>query len=216
VASYKLWALPGAIPSNPLIYHITHVENLASIIAHGCLWSDSERIAKNLLTTNIGYSHIKERRLKRTVKMGGNLGDYVPFNFCPRSVMLFVVSKGHSDYVGGEDGIVHLVSSVNTATALGKRWAFTDRHADLCYALYFTSRDELHEVDWNVMPSRQWGGNDEVKARRQAEFLVYGSFPWSAVERIGVKSNAVATKVRNIVNGDTPPVIVESSWYYRC
>jgi hypothetical protein len=83
--------MPGAVPLNPPIFHITHVENLPSIVAHGCLWSDSQRIARNLETTNIGYSHIKQRRLNRlvTAGVGGKLGDYVPFNFCPRSVMLF-------------------------------------------------------------------------------------------------------------------------------
>ena len=44
------------------IYHITHVENLASIIEADRLWCDAQRIAKGLANTNIGYSHIKQRR----------------------------------------------------------------------------------------------------------------------------------------------------------
>jgi hypothetical protein len=208
--------MPGAVPSNPPIFHITHVENLASIIAHGCLWSDAQRIARKLVTTNIGYSHIKQRRLNRPVTAGarGKLGDYVPFNFCPRSVMLYVVSRGHQDYGGGQDEIVHLVSSVNTAIAIGKPWAFTDLHADLGYASYFNSLAKLSEVDWKVMPLIQWGGNDEVTAKRQAEFLVHESFPWSAVESIGVKSTAVAAKVQALLRGGAPPVAVRPDWYY--
>jgi hypothetical protein len=31
---------------------------------------------------------------------------------------------------GGQDEIVHLVSSVQAATALGRPWAFTDRHVN--------------------------------------------------------------------------------------
>lgn len=207
--------MPGVVPTNPPIFHITHVENLASIIAHGCLWSDSQRIARNFATTNIGYSHIKQRRLNRpvTAGSGGKLGDYVPFNFCPRSVMLYVVSRGHVDYSGGQDEIVHLVSSVNTATSLGKPWAFTDRHADLAYATYFASLDKLSEVDWNVMPLTYWAG-DEIKEKRQAEFLVHESFPWSAVQSIGVKSTAVAAKVQALLRGSAPPVAVRPDWYY--
>jgi hypothetical protein len=208
--------MPGAVPPNPPIFHITHVGNLASIIAHGCLWSDAQRIARSLVTTNIGYSHIKQRRLNRPVTVGacGKLGDYVPFNFCPRSVMLYVVSRGLQDYAGGQDEIVHLVSSVNSATALRKPWAFTDLHADLGYAAYFNSLAKLSEVDWNVMPLIQWGGNDEIKARRQAEFLVHESFPWSAVESIGVKSAAVAAKVQALLRRGAPPVAVRPDWYY--
>ncbi len=208
--------MPGVVPPNPPIFHITHVENLRSILAHGCLWSDSQRIARSLATTNIGYSHIKQRRLNRlvTAGAGGKLGDYVPFNFCPRSVMLYVVWRGHQDYVGGQDEIVHLVSSVNGAIALGKPWAFTDLHADLGYARYFDSLAKLHEVDWNVMPLRQWGGN-ELRAKRQAEFLVHDSVPWSAVERIGVKDATVAAKVQALLPRGVPPVAVEPSWYYE-
>lgn len=208
--------MPGTVPTNPRIFHITHVENLPSIIAHGCLWSDSQRIARNFPSTNIGYSHIKQRRLNRlvTVGVGGTLGDYVPFNFCSRSIMLYVVSQGHADYTRGQDEIVHLYSSVQTATVQGRPWAFTDQHADLAYATYFASIDDLKEVDWSVMPMTMWGGNDEVKARRQAEFLVYGFFPWSAVEGIGVKSSAVAARVQSLLPYGTPPVTIQPSWYY--
>jgi hypothetical protein len=210
--------MPGAIPPNPSIYHITHVANLRSIVEHGCLWSDAQRIARGLQTTNIGYSHIKQRRLNRpvTVGFGGMLGDYVPFNFCPRSVMLFVVARGHRDYPGGDADIVHLMSSVNTAIAIRKPWAFTDLHADLGYAMYFNSVDSLGEVDWTVMPLTQWGGpgSDDVKARRQAEFLVHDSFPWSAIESIGVKSAAVAARVRALLGSGRPPILVRRSWYY--
>lgn len=208
--------MPGVVPPNPPIFHITHVENVASIIAHGCLWSDSQRITKNLLTTNIGYSHIKQRRLNRlvTAGAGGKLGDYVPFNFCPRSVMLLVVSRGHQDYAGGQDEIVHLVSSINTATALGKPWAFTDRHADLGYARYFASRDNLDEVDWTGMPRKYWAESNDMKERRQAEFLVHDSFPWSGVEFIGVKDAEVAAKVQALLGGNVPPVVVQPRWYY--
>lgn len=190
--------------------------NVASIIAHGCLWSDAQRIAKNLVTTNIGYSHIKQRRLNRpvTAGAGGKLGEYVPFNFCPRSVMLLVVSRGHADYAGGQDEIVHLVSSVKTATALDKPWAFTDRHADLTYATYYASLDELSEVDWSLMPRKYWAESEDMKEKRQAEFLVHDNFPWAAVERIGVKNDAVAARVKALLGSGTPPVVIRPDWYY--
>jgi hypothetical protein len=120
-------------PKDPSIFHITHVDNLVGILREGGLWCDSQRIARGLFSTNIGHLHIKNRRLQREVitAAGGKLGDYVPFNFCPRSVMLYVVHRGHRSYAGGQDEIVHLVSSVRCAIALGGPWAFSDRHAEL-------------------------------------------------------------------------------------
>jgi hypothetical protein len=208
--------MAGFVPANPRLFHITHVENVPSILAHGRLWSDSQRIRRNLVTTNIGYSHIKQRRLGRpvTTPFGGKLGDYVPFNFCPRSVMLYVVSRGHDEYAGGQEEIVHLVSSVNTAIALNTPWAFTDLHADLRYATYYTSLDKLSEVDWTVMPLAYWSRDDDTKQKRQAEFLVHESFPWSAVELIGVKNAASAAKLRPLLAGGAPPVAIRPDWYY--
>jgi hypothetical protein len=208
--------MPGAVPKNPAIFHITALANLASIVEHGCLWSDAQRIARGLVSTSIGHQHIKQRRLKRQVltAFGGNLGDYVPFNFCSRSVMLYVVGKGHQDYSGGEEEILHLVSSVNRAIGLGRPWAFTNQHADLAYASFYSSRDDLREVDWDVMPRTYWSA-DDVKARRQAEFLVHDHFSWSGVEQIGVKTSAVAARVRALLTGGhAPRIVVQPSWYY--
>jgi ssDNA thymidine ADP-ribosyltransferase, DarT len=166
--------------------------------------------------------YVKQRRLKRAVKVGigGKLGDYVPFNFCNRSVMLYTLSKSHEDYNGGQDEIVHLVSSVQTAVALGKPWAFTDRHADLGYAMYFTSLSNLSEVNWNVMPLTYWADSDNreqrknIREQRQAEFLVHNSFPWSAIEHIGVKNAAVKARVQALLPSGAPPVAIQTSWYY--
>lgn len=204
--------------TNIAVYHITHADNIANIAREGRLWSDAQRIARNLATTTIGYSHIKARRLRRpvTVAANGVLGDYVPFNFCPRSVMLYVVSQGHENYREGQQPIVHLVSSIPTILATGRPWLFTDRHADLGYADEFDTLNKLDEVDWSVMPLRQWGGDQEVKEKRQAEFLIHEWCPWSAIEVIGVIDAGIAARVAAAIAGadHSPRVEVHSDWYY--
>jgi hypothetical protein len=200
------------------IYHITHVDNLAGVIREGRVWCDEQRIARGLANTNIGYSHIKQRRMRRpvTVAAGGMLGGYVPFNFCSRSVMLYAVSQGHEDYRGGQRSIVHLVSSIQSVLAAGRPWFFTDRHADLGYATQIGSLDKLGEVDWSTMPVRQWGRDQELKEKRQAEFLVHEWFPWTAVESIGVMDEATAAQARAILAraAHKPRVEVHGDWYY--
>lgn len=133
--------------------------------------------------------------------------------------MLYVIHVGAVDgYEGGQDGVLHLVSSIASATGCGKPWTFTDRHADLGYARYFDSLTNLKEVDWDVMPRRQWGGagNDEIKEKRQAEFLVHGFFPWKSVLQIGVKTPEIADQVKSLVRyfDHRPDVLIEPSWYY--
>jgi hypothetical protein len=194
------------------------VDNLANIVRDERLWYDAQRIAQHMASMNIGYSHIKERRIRHpvTAAAGGTLGNYVPFNFCPRSVMLYVVSQGHEDYREGQQPIVHLLSSIETIRATGRSWFFTDRHADLGYANQFDILDKLDEVDWSVMPLQQWGGDQEVKEKRQAEFLVHEWCPWSAIEVIGVMNQEIAARVGSAIDGSVykPRVEIHREWYY--
>ena len=203
------------MPGDPPIFHITHVDNLVGILREGGLWSDAQRIARKLASTNIGNLRIKKWRLSRPVmtRAGGMLGDYVPFNFCPRSVMLYPVARGHGDYQGGQVDIVYLVSRVSIATSLGWAWAFTDRHAELAHALHYDDLGQLGKVPWHVMHKRYWS---EVKEERQAEFLVHAFFPWTAVTEIAVMSQTTEAKVRQAIAAAShqPAVTIRPEWYY--
>ncbi len=202
---------------NKKIFHITHVDNLPGIIAMDRLCCDAQRIAQDIGSTNIGYSHIKARRMAHpvTVSEGGTLGDYVPFNFCPRSVMLFVVSCGHDNYEDGQEPIIHLQTSTDSIIKTGRPYAFTDRHADLGYAVQYDSLDDLDKVDWDVMPVKYWS-DSEVKEKRQAEFLVHEYCPWSAIEEITVINQAIKVRVEAALVGAVhkPAVQIRRNWYY--
>lgn len=204
------------LPANPPIFHITHIDNLPSILEAGGLLSDATRRSGKFAATNIGHLHIKGRRMRRSVPVapGGVLGDYVPFNFCSRSVMLCAVWRRHGDYQGGEDDVVHLVSSVGAASSAGLRWAFTDRHAELAYAQFFANPDDLDRVRWDVMRFTWW---QNVKEERQAEFLVHEFFPWTAIDHIVVKSQDRADRVQAILtdNDQVATVVVNPNWYYE-
>ena len=51
------------VPTEPKIYHIVHVDRLASIIANGGLWCDAKMAQRKETGTTIGMSSIKQRRL---------------------------------------------------------------------------------------------------------------------------------------------------------
>jgi hypothetical protein len=101
-------------PANPKLYHTTHVDNLRDIVANGGLLSDATMIAQGGPRQAIGMSGIKRRRIEELDvdrHPGSKVGDYVPFYFCPRSVMLFVihcVNHPELTYHDGQGPIVHL------------------------------------------------------------------------------------------------------------
>ena len=198
------------------VSHITHISNLESILKQGCLWSDSKRIELKLANQNIGYSHIKDRRLRRPVSVsaGGTIGQYVPFNFCPRSVMLYVIHRGHADFEDGQDHILHLISNVDMVRQTNASCFFTDIHADLDYAEQIDDFSRIHELDLDrISKEHFWSA---IKEEKQAEFLAFESVNWNAILYIGVKTEEMAQEVNIILEGANhqPKVIVKPDWYY--
>jgi hypothetical protein len=54
-----------------------------------------------------------------------------------------------------------------------------------------------------------------VKEGKQAEFMVYESFPWQLVEKIGVQNSDIRNAViEKIGTAQSNLVTVEQSWYY--
>jgi len=212
------------IPKSPKIYHITHLENLPQI-ADGVLWSDAERIRRQLNCKIVGMSEIKRRRLEElevNCHPGTKVGEYVPFYFCPRSIMLFLLHRGnHVDlsYPGGQRPIVHLQADlhqvVEWAGTEGKRWAFSHGNAGARYAEFSSKLEQLGELDWDAISATIWK-DPIVKEHKQAEFLVRDSFPWELVERIGVIDKQIAEQVANVLSDAAynPDIVTAPSWYY--
>lgn len=208
---------------NLKIYHIVHIDKLQSIINSGGLLSDSEVIRQRLNGTTIGMNSIKQRRLNElTLSTYPDLfvGQCVPFYFCPRSVMLYMMHMGNSPditYQGGQDNIIHLeadfMNSIYWANTNGRRWVFTSSNAGSRYFQDTNNIANLSQLNWNAINARYW--NDVVE-EKQAEFLCEHSFDWSLIERIGVSNQTVYQQVLNIINSSyhKPYVEVKNDWYY--
>ena len=84
------------VPAQPKIYHIAHVDRLPSILADQFLWCDREVQRREPVGTTIGMNGIKQRRLNE-IRLSSHpnlyVGDCVPFYFCPRSVMLYLINQ---------------------------------------------------------------------------------------------------------------------------
>jgi hypothetical protein len=212
-------------PDRPKLYHITHVDNLSSISKSGVLFSDAEIIRTSVSHSKIGMSAIKARRLNELeVKChpGTKVGEYVPFYFCPRSIMLYLLHRGnHPDvlYASGQEPIIHLEADaqevVQWADSNGVQWAFSDRNAGTRYASFYRDLNHLNRIDWNAVEANDFR-DLVIKEGKQAEFLVYDSFPWALVRRVGVRNQGTADQAKDAVRSakHQPVISVESGWYF--
>ncbi len=211
------------IPAEPKIYHIVHVDRLPSIIADDWLWCDAEIVRRSPPGTTIGMNGIKQRRLNElTLNSRPDLlvGDCVPFYFCPRSIMLYLIHQANHPelvYRGGQGPIVHLEADLRQTVAWaeerGRRWAFTLSNAG---AYYFEDRcdlAQLGEIDWDAVQARDWR---QCKEGKQAEFLIERQFSWELVSRIGVRSQQVYGQVVTALRtaAHKPRIEIKPDWYY--
>jgi hypothetical protein len=211
-------------PEQPKIYHITHIDNLPSIVSGGIL-SDSAMIAKGGPIKAVGMSKIKLRRLQELrvdCHVGDFVGQYVPFYFCPRSIMLYLLYMGNSPeltYRGGQGHIVHLEADLGEVVAYANRtstrWAFSLSNAGAYYTEFRKDLANLNEINWPAVAATNFKPPD-IKEGKQAEFLVRDYFPWKLVTRIGVQSQSIAQRAHAALGASQhrPVVEIQPSWYF--
>jgi hypothetical protein len=223
-----------AVPDQPKIYHILHVDRLASVVADGYLWSDGEVLRRHTGGTTIGMSRIKERRLNE-LKLRSHadlrIGQCAPFYFCFRSVMLYLIHRKNEEleYKSGQDMIVHLEADLYAflawASQNNKRWAFTLSNAGSNYFVDYADPAMLGEINWDAVQARRWSGDGisvSVKEGKQAEFLVERGFPWHLIQRIGYLNRSISptcevlASITDALKGAAHRPIVEkcNDWYY--
>ncbi len=213
------------------IYHIVHIERFKSILEDGCLFCDEKMQQHKPVGPVIGINNIKSRRLaKKLISIPDiTVGQCVPFYFCPRSVMLYVIScQNNPDlyYKNGQDDIIHLVFNLKKvldwANKHNLKVCFTTSNAGSNYFEDYSDFSMLQaKVDWESVNATRWAGDNierHVKENKQAEFLIEKCLDISLVEEIGVYNLQNYTKVTNMLNAtnskNNPNVIVKQEWYY--
>lgn len=212
-------------PDRPKLYHITHVDHLPGIVADGGLISDRAMIDRGGPAQAIGMSDIKRRRVEQldvSCQPGTKVGDYVPFYFCPRSIMLYVIHRANHpelSYRGGQEPVVHFEADLHAVVEWAEdhdvRWAFSLSNAGAFYTEFRSRLEDLDQLDWPAISATDFRAAD-VKEGKQAEFLVYARFPFDLVRRIGVRSEAVRRQAAAAIAraGRQPPIELRPEWYF--
>lgn len=208
------------------IYHFTHIDNLASIQAAGCLSCDAVA-RRGRMSTEVGAKDIKDSRRQRTIPIdpGGHVGDYVPFYFAPRSPMMYRIACDHRDsipdrYQGGDTPLVYLVTTVRAVLEAGLTWVAADGNAATATTEFTSDPDDLiNMIDWPLMKAERWNSTPEDpdrQRRRQAEFLIFRELPLALVRWVGVQSDRYTSQVGKLLadHAPGPRIVVRPRWYY--
>jgi hypothetical protein len=221
--------MPGVQDSGTpkrFLYHFTHVDNVAAIFDSGYLSCDAVS-RKGLTRTEVGDPEIKESRRRRSIPAGpgGQVGDYVPFYFAPRSPMMYRIACDHRDAVGGryaqgDRPLVYLLTTTRAVIEAGLTWTATDGNAANATTEFTSDPAKLEGfIDWELMKAERWSNTQDDpdrQRRRMAEFLIHDQMPTELIQWLAVYSEFHAAQLRQQLDDQrlVGRIIVRPHWYY--
>jgi hypothetical protein len=208
-------------PENGLIFRIAHIDNVPWILDHGLHCRNTPKHDPKYV--EIGNPELIQKRTHRVVFIppGGVLSDYVPFYFTPHSPMLLNIKTGHNGITQRPmSDIVIMVSSLPALVARKIPFVFTDRHAYLQTASFFSDLAQLDRIPWALLQSRDFQRDpyDPGKIERyQAEALVHRHLPITGLSGIICHGDAQKKILQAEVEKrrQTLQVAVKPDWYFR-
>ena len=212
-------------PPNPTpIFRFIHLDNLDTLMRRDALHAPNHVPGDGLPYRFCHDPEVQGARAAVTITVGpgGTIHDYVPFYFGYLSPMMFKLKTGRvAGYDEGQEPLIYLVSTAQAVANAGVPFAFSDGHGLAFFTGWFDRLERLDAADWEMVYKQYWSDNVndlDRQRRKQAEFLVYQTCPWSLIQEIVVINTAIREHVEAIQASfhasERKMVKVERRWYY--
>lgn len=221
------------MPNPVRLFHITAIANMAGICAQRALVSKNAIAQQAGAYINIAHQGAQGARAVRLVPNppGGNIHDYVPFYYAPRSPMLSAIHNGKvANCTETQEDIVHFETTVERVLNHREPFVIYDRNATKLYSTPYFSINDLDKVAWDLITEapaldgycKYFFDRPTVERyadrmeKRMAEFLVRSHVPLTAMTRIGVFNRDKQLIVQKILQDHQLdiPVVIMPIWYF--
>lgn len=195
------------------MYHVTHLNNLESILSAGSVLSDAAGASPSV---DISTDRAREARRMITVDDDGSaVADFVPFFLSPASSAWGSVRSGSSDprlsVSASPTEFVVLVTSVKAVTdaRTGADVVIADRDAAHPLTHFATATDASNRM------LRKLNAEAEQLAIADAEVLVRESVPFEVFSVITVANDRARNAVKELLRGSSfaPRVAIHPPWF---
>ena len=204
------------------IYHLTHIRNLASILASGAILADGNDSWATDPLVNLSSAENRDSRRSTAVSGLGSskVAEFVPFFLVPNSTMWEDIRSdsldprlsAHSHGVIAADFVV-LVSTLKNAAEHTEDGAIVVTDGDAAHVLTrFAASTESSE-----RMLRRLRAEDNAETIVEAELLVKHSLPFELVTLIGVANDRVRDEVRSLLKSSShsTKVSVYPPWFQK-
>lgn len=157
------------------LYHMTHIDNLASIIQNGLL-SHNEAHRQGLIGADISDSDVQDIRANKKDRVHNRpLHEYVPLYFSPRNPMLYKRQEIQEDII---------ILGLDPHLLLEPNIVFTDGNAAASKTIFYTDILALDRFPWDSIMARSWIDIEDGRRIKCAEVLVYPRIEPSRIQRV--------------------------------
>ena len=202
-----------------LIFRVTHIKNMQWILKNGLHCRNSNVYDPDF--EQIGNPDLISKRKTRIVPIspGGTLSDYISFYFTPFSMMMYNINTGYGIRHLPNSEIVIMVSSLHNLVSCSVTSVYTDRHAYLYSAKFFSSLDDLENIDWELLQRRDFRRDvedPEKTDRYQAEALIHKHLKVDQLMGIvchgSIEERTLLDQMREA--GTDLNITVQPNWYF--
>ena len=190
------------------IDHMTHIDNLETILAHG-LYAHSNPYKQ----TDISNKEVNDRRSKLEPVYHKSIHDYVPFYFNARNAMLY---RNQCHF--GEDIII---LGFEQDIILEENVLFTNNNASSGSASFTSDASELLDstfIDWDIVFSNRWvhGGERDTATMQMmmAEVLIPKHVKSSKIQVIYCQSSSIKDKIEHNFELNGIKVVVDTNVFF--
>ncbi|MBT6047078.1 MAG: DUF4433 domain-containing protein [Candidatus Scalindua sp.] len=145
------------------LWHLTHKDNLQSILEHGILNHDD---AHGLLVKPVDISDHGAQRWREIPEpcYHRRIHEYASLYINPRNPMLFSRRDEQSKLC---------LIEVSLSVIFESEYLITDGNAASRTTDFFHSVDYINELPWDVLNSKFWADHNDGKRKKCAEVLIY-------------------------------------------
>jgi hypothetical protein len=190
-------------------YHMTHIQNLPSILAAGELCPYNKMRGQTYL--NLSNEDVQAGRAAITIAATGRpLHDYVPLYLGFKTPMVAVNQKQNED-------LVFLQFRLDILTLPGVVISDGNARSNRTQFRNYTQMSDLDFLDIGAIRGLKYAHDDELKRKKQAEVLAPDKLSMSHLAYITCYSESAKSRVLEIWRKSgikTPTIQLNSGWYF--
>lgn len=183
------------------LYHMTHIDNLASIITLGLL-SHSAAHRLKLIRLDISDPDVQDIRADLTVPFYNRpLHEYVPLYFSPRNPMLYKRKEIQENIV---------ILGLDPQILFEPNILITDGNAASKETSFYRKATALRELPWREIRAKSWYNIEDGRRIKCAEVLIPDKIMPNKIQCVFCYSNKhceaiIAAKQGTLIKGRVKP-----------